>query len=1278
MKKLVLVALALVAAFNSEAQVKQARLHWQTPSTNLATGKMQLAIDNGQPDGTPSGAPQFELDLPAGFGAIVIKDSRWQAASAKETLALSPDFLPEQMGVYYRSTTVRGQQLTKAIITTVRQGAKGPEKLVEFKYELVAAAAAAPAATTAPKASSVLASGRWHKFSVGSSGLYKLDYASLTAAGMAVNGVNPSHIKVYGNGNIMLPEVNNIPREDDLRENAVWVSGAGDGRFDPGDFLVFYSPGVHARTVDSAARRYGHQLNIYNDNAYVFVTVDASSPGLRISEQPGLPAADQTLSTYDEFAFHETDKVNLLASGREFYGEVFTGNGGQNFNFNVEGGVNSAPAWLTFNLAVAAKVGRDNPANMGLTQFNIGVNGNGLGTVNMPAPSTYIYGAVGNTATQRAELSTLPNGNNLNVRLDYNQGSFRFIQGYLNWIELQYQRQLRLYGGRVEFMSFASVQAPTTGYSLAGANASTHVWDVTQPLNPVRILGQVNGNAYVVNTESNRLRRFAAADPGSLPAPRFEGVVANQNLHGMTVPQMVIIAHPGLLPAANEYAQYRQSKGTSVVVVPVDQIYNEFSSGGQDLVGIRDFCRNLYQRDKNTFEYVMLLGDATYDPRFRATSVGTVLPTWESPESMAILDSYCSDDFIGFLDENEGRWGRFDTPGLDIGIGRVPARNLNEARAIFNKLRAYENSPQTRGRWRNQISFVADNYDGGAHLYDSEAPATRVDNNFKRFITNKIYLSAYPLQYSSQGTASPQANTDVFKSLQEGSLAVFYSGHGSESVWADERVMTFDRLERLSNLGNMPLVVTATCDFGRYDDPASMSGGELVLLKPDGGGVACITTGRKVINVNNRQITQNLVSKLFVIENGLYPTLGDAMMRTKNAAYTTSNDGNRGFALLGDPSMRLAMPQHEVLLTHVNDTLMNANVTASLGALKLVRMRGVVQAHNGSKLGTFNGRITVTVYDKPMQRRISERDPASNVVSTYEYRTYNSNIIYNGTATVRNGDWAVSFVVPKDIDYRSGAARVLFYATDSAGVADANGYSESIIIGGGEDDVDPDVTAPLARLFMNDTTFVNGGLTSPSPLFLARLKDVSGINLSASGIGHEITAVIDGNVKEPIVLNGFYTADNDDYQNGWVSYQFYNLAPGPHTIDFTAWDSHNNSVSRRISFTVVDQQTLSLRQVLTYPNPVSSQGTVMFEHNFEGQDLDVNFELYDLAGKQLKSLNARINNAATRAGANGELTFAAADAAGRPLPEGVYLYVLDVHTSTGQRARQTGKMLVKR
>lgn len=1108
---------------------------------------------------------------------------------------------------------------------------------------------------------SVLASGNWFKISVSASGVYKMDLAFLSKLGINTSNLPSSSIRLFGNGGFMLPELASGPKKDDLFENALWVEDGGDGVLNGNDFILFYASGPHSWTADTLNRKFSHLKNLYSEKSYYYITVGTGGKRISPASNSGLPSL--TINNYSSRYFYELDTFNFLSSGKQWYGEEFSSLPGKSLSRTYPVSISnltSQPGTITVSAAArsfgsgsrfAIKAG-----NQDLPSLDIASVGNGA----------YDFFA------QETQISNsfIPSSAAISLGLNYTPGSFD-SQGWLNWFEVQARADLSMKGlNQLQFRDWNSIAGGANGnFIIADATSLYQVWDISDPLQPAIIQGNLSGTNWQFVNDCSRLHEYIAFTQNGYLLPDALGKVQNQDLHGTSQVNYIIITDDDLLAQAKRLADYhKQRDGFSSVVVTASQVYNEFSSGSPDPAALRDFVKMFYDRAgaDTTLrpKYLLLFGDASFDYKNRLKNNTNKVPSYESEISLDPLNTYTSDDFFGFLDDGDN----INSPGtvlLDIGIGRIPANTPAEAQSIVDKITVY-NSPAALGPWRNELSFFADDEDANLHLNDAEVITGAAETTAPVLSLDKIYLDAYKQESGTGGSRYPDVNRAVLDRVNNGTLIWNYSGHGSYRRLAEEVVLDQDIINSFKNPEKLPLFITATCDVAPFDNPLIQSIGENLLLRPKTGAIALMTTTRLVFAFSNRIMNKNyLEAALKRQADGTYPTLGDAVKRAKNFTYTFFGDAvnNRKFTLLGDPALTIALPALTVNTIAVNGVPVTA-VPDTLKALSTYTISGEISNAAGQVQDNFKGTVYMSVFDKKQSRSTLGNDPGSPVTNYTEQK----NALFKGKGTVEQGKFKLSFIVPKDIDYRFGNGKISFY-TDN-GLLDGNGASTNIIVGG-TGSGNGDIEGPVLKAWLNDEKFVDGSITNSAPVLLVKLLDSSGINILGAGIGHDLEAELDGDSKQRFVLNDFYEAELDNFKKGAIRFQLPSLEEGIHTLRIKAWDVVNNSSEITVSFRVVKEEKFTLEHVLNYPNPFTTHTNFWFEHNRPGEELRVSVQVFTVSGRLVKTLRNTIFSTGNR---SVEVEWDGRDEYGSRIGRGVYIYRLKVQTIDGKSAEKWEKL----
>jgi len=1101
---------------------------------------------------------------------------------------------------------------------------------------------------------SVLNQGEIYKLTVKETGIYKLDKSFFDANSINLSSVNPKNIKVYGNGGGTVPELISSFRNEDLVENPIFVSGENDGTFDSGDFVLFYGQGPDV--YHSNGTRMVYDKNIYDDENFYFLVI-SDGAGKRIEsihdDANPIPDPNQSFSGYNKILRYERDIINLLGAfgpthgtGQRWFGEILTNETTKDFSSEFNISSITANTELKVSAVLAARSSRDAAFEILLNnqQFNIKTSNVDISDIEDPYADLVYFN------------ETIENINSLNtLRVSFDKEGISIAEGWLDFIEVNANVPNRYSGNPYHFNVEASLDDMASEYKINSA-ISLDVWDVTDPSNAKFATVEFSNNtvSFVGDTDFSLKNYYVFNKNSNTLTPVETEEVAHQNLHGIDGANFVIIYHPLFKSAAERLKEHRSTvNAISTEIVNIEHVYNEFSSGRCDPVAIRDFARHL-RAINSEFNYLLLFGDGSYD--YKNIGKNNVdqnfIPVYETAESINPITGFPSDDFYGLISDDEG--GSNLNGKLDIAIGRLPVKDATEANNLIDKIIHYETAPSTFGDWRLRVGFTADDEDSNLHVNQADEIARKVEKNEPVLNQEKVYFDAFKQESTPGGQRYPQAETTLNENIFKGQLILNYLGHGGNKGWAQERVLKLSDIESWNNPDKLPVFITATCSFTSYDDPTIVSAGEAALLRKNSGAVALFTTTRAVYASENKRLTEATFDTIFSANNGINLRLGEILRRAKNSV-NTENINSRKFVLIGDPTMRLAFPQNKITIDKINGKDLSEVALDTFGALQKIEIKGRITDHNGSFMSDFNGKLDLTLFDKPTDISTLRNDNAS-LIKNFKLR---NSILFKGSATVENGEYAIDFYLPQDINYSIGRGKISMYATDEVST-DAAGYYDDIIIGGSNQIVLENDAPPAIQLFMNDFNFKEGGITNSEPILLADIEDDYGINLSGTSIGHDLTAIIDGKTENTIILNNFFEPETNNFTKGIVRFPLADLSPGLHTIEVKAWDIANNSSVGELTFKVVEEPQGEIH-VQAFPNPAVYDPYFAVEHDLAGQDIQLELEIYSTAGQLLLEYS-QIRYAS---GFREIIEF------GTNLANGIYLFKVKLRSLDGNEIRES-------
>ena len=1107
---------------------------------------------------------------------------------------------------------------------------------------------------------SVLSDGTWHKVRITNEGIYRIDYEDLSELGL-----NPGNeVALYSNNYGLLSYYNDDSYPDDLIKTTIFIERGQDGIFNEGDYILFYGNSTSRWKYNYGENNYYYQRHYYSDTAVYFIKLNESP--LEISEQP-VPGQANYVSAYSDYLFiHEIEKQNIMKSGREWFEPLPPGTDyhidTDINNYNIEDGLP-----LSYRLRVLGR--SPDPSIIRLNNVSELVS-------SIMVPEVNINNTAGTYASSVEETGEINiDQGNPDIYITFHNNGNLTAEAWLDYLVLQ-TRAENYYdpeNGHYIIRDKSSVlQGDITEFKLRSTGADLVIWDISNEQKISSMQSDYSAGEYSFRSVTDSLKKFIAFRFQDAINPSIDTEpVENQNLHQPGQYDMVVLTHPVFYNHAVQVAEMHSVNDSyqSIVVTP-GEIYNEFSGGVPDISAIRNFVRMVYSRNKESdrpLKYLLLFGDGSYENKTLPPDNPNYIPTYQTLNSCVNILSFTSDDYYGLLDSGEGE----SEGNLDIGIGRLPVSEPEQAETILNKIREYMSNDNT-GPWKNIITMVADDEDNNIHMNDSDGLAELIESKEPAFNIEKIYLDSYKQVTSISGQSYPDASRAINDRINNGCLILNYSGHGNESGLAHERVVNTENINSWSNKGKYPVFITATCEFSRFEDihidqgtgdiSQKSSAGELVLLNPDGGAIALFSTTRIVFASHNYTLASNLYENAFTRdENSMGLTMGEIMRQAK---INTQGENKRNFTLLGDPALRLAWPWHGNIIT---DSINGRNTTVfndTIMGLTELTISGHINNKSGNLMESFNGFLYPCLFDKVYEKTTLANDGGE----TYNFKV-RDRILFKGKAEVMNGKFSISMFIPRDIDYSYGLGKISYFAASDD--SDHTGFYDDLIIGGLNNPAVTDTTGPLISLFLNDTLFRNGGISDTYPVLLANLSDPGSINTTGTGIGHDIVAVIDKDNN--VILNSYYENDIGTYKSGKIIYPLGNLQKGEHTISLKAWDNFNNSSTASLLFFVRDEEGLVLNKLINYPNPFTNGTHISVEHNRPDDNIEIIINIYSPGGMLVKTIKTTDPTGGYRIR---PVIWDGRDNNGGRVAPGIYIYTVEVKTENNETAHTSGRMII--
>ncbi|PWK18267.1 type IX secretion system sortase PorU [Xanthomarina spongicola] len=1274
-----LLSLLLFVTFLTYSQQKQFEIRWEGNKV-LSTESFKLILPSFNEENFNYNlneglqfVSQWPISQAVDENSVLVSNVQYTTISKADLKDLNIETIPSELTYSLKTSIARNTYYAYFVLSPIVKSSQGLYKKVT-SFSISYTNGRLQTNNTYNNrviTNSVLSSGQWYKFQIDKTGVFKITKDFLADLGINIDNIDPRTIKLYGNGGRMIPYANSEPYPIDVQENAIKIIGETDGVFNDTDYILFYGQGPKGYNQGSNTN-----LNCYTDKTYYYINI-SSGHGKRIQPfvQPSGPI-DITIDTFQDYKFHEKDEYNLVSVGRRWFGDKFDIEDTKTFDFSFPDLVTTEPINFKVFLGSTSEIA---------TSMQIAINGNNIVSLSLPAITD------SNLAQENSfDDNILVNSSNLSVSLTHNDGGIPSALAYIDYISIEATRMLNFSGNQYTFRNNAVSQMSGIGqYNLTNTSQVSEIWNVTDIYNVTNLVNSDNSSNISFASSLGSLKYYAIVTPLNYYEPTIGAykTVNNQDLKGTIFQDSqgqfkdidyLIITPNSYMNQAERLAQInRNVNQLNVKVVPLYKIYSEFSTGNQDIGAIRNFVKYIYDNastpDKR-IKYVCLFGDGSFDYKDRIPNNTNIVPSWHAYNSFNLTSSFVSDDFYGMMDFNEGSMDISDK--LDLAVGRILADSYQRAKDMVDKVERYY-IESSFGSWRNNFVVISDDVDESWEkiLQVTTDSIGNVVTAKKPFINvTKIHSDAFQQESSAGGDRYPTVNTAIKNALETGALVVNYFGHGGEDGLAHERIFEKPDAQELNNVCKLNCFVTVTCEFTKFDNPIRPTAGEYTYWNKEGGAIGLITTTRQIyVNVG---VTFNTILEEYLfsysendnIPDNEYPSMAEALRLTKNNPAISNGGQRRLVFFIGDPAMKLAFPKPNIVLTKINDTPITGT-TDVLQALGRVKLSGEVLDASGNVMSDFNGILSSTIYDKKIDRQTLGNDGTrdSGQVIIMDFETLGA-IIFRGQSSITNGQFDIEFVVPRDIGIPVGFGKVSFYAKKQNQLIDHTGASVGQVqIGGLNENAEEDNIGPVINAYMNDESFVSGGITNSSPSLILKLQDDNGIN-TASGIGHDIVGILDGDEANPYVLNDYYQTELDDYQRGVVTYPLRDLEAGMHTLTIKAWDVYNNSSTTEIQFVVFDEnQELVIDNVLNYPNPFVNYTEFWFNHN-SSEPLDVLVQIFTVTGKIVRTLSGQTNSGeCCNNGASSlsrEIIWDGRDDFGDKIGKGVYIYKLTVRSAT--------------
>ncbi len=1094
--------------------------------------------------------------------------------------------------------------------------------------------------------------GLWHKIGIVNRGMHKITYENLIDWKIINQPVKSNLIALIGNEGGMNPYLNSIMRPDSLAKIPIYIVDGGDNEFGMNDYFLFFAHDAKRLQFTASSKKISVELNDYTDTNFVFFGLNTGFQNIMQSEFTDILDNPIELSSGNDYYHHQNQLLNFIKSGRQWVGEDFLSANPRIFNIHLKDLITTIPVKIDYSAAVRSNVGVS--ANI----MELFVNDILIRTIAYPAISPIYYNDYARFNDQNFSFlfpNELVNFSNRYAQPNNNSSAWvhKFTFNYnKNWVyrnEPLFITNFDFYGSNDNFL-----------YQIQATNPSDLVlFEVDNFYNVKKVGFNIVNDKLEFYKKGNKNNQYLLLHPSQCYSAVYKAPIQFANLkENFITPEFLIVSHPDFLIAANEIKNIHETEDKLITkVVNVEEIYNEFSSGRKEAPAIRDFIRYLYSKDKK-LQYVLLLGDASQDAkRINSTHINHI-PVFQSENSTRLTGSFGTDDFYALMDLNEGNFGVFDQ--LDLSVGRIPVKNQNEANNAVQKIKEYYGlTPESKQNlykdWRNKIHFIADDGDGFEHMRQAEQLTVLVDTTIRNLNITKTYIDAFPKVRTitkNQVLGAEEKIQDMFKN---GGLLINYTGHGGEYGWASERFLTNAVIMQMRNLFSYPLVMTATCEFSRFDDPKQTSAGENLFLQNKGGAIALFTTTRLVFSIPNFRLNRSFYEVLAEKKQNEVIRLGDLFKETK----VKNNGGNndRNFTLLGDPAIRFSFPSQKV---KTNNIKVNEVIVDTIKALNTVKILGEIEGDE-----SYNGWVEMSIYDKKVNRTSLDNDRTGG---GFDY-VQQENMLTKSVAEVKNGKFDIQFKLPKNTrsDFGLGKITYLVYGKENT----FSGFKNTIV-GGIDTNALNDKIGPEIEIWLNDSTYTFGTAIEPQPMLIAKFKDPSGINLTSDEIGTNIILKLNSSTNNEKILNPFYTPATNDFTKGTVRLQLNDVKEGRYTLIVKASDNLNNPSEALTEFYIAETAPLAIKNLINYPNPFTTHTGFYFEHNNPQNEMDIMIRIYTITGRLIKTIRYQTLADANRVG---PIDWDGRDDFGDPIGRGVYFYKLSVKMGD-QNLEQTNKLVI--
>ena len=1021
------------------------------------------------------------------------------------------------------------------------------------------------------KESSVLSTGKWVKIKVGRSGVYEIPYERLQEFGFT----DPSRVKVFGMGGIAATEGFTEPFTDDLPQ----VPALHEN-----NTIYFYARSLSQENISSSDGNFYNQLkrNTYSNDSYYFLTDNEAIELAEVPTQTNEAAdASQWFDSGIDFWTHEAELTNLARSGKQFLGENFSSTGNISFTIPLP---QLADGQFTVYASTGIKSSTDQTVAITVDNNEITYNDTNIFSQN-ESDSHAVYDVFDISGAVAADKSK----NTVSVKLTTSPGNVSV--GRIDYLTVGYPAVNAIPADSAQARRFYNLPTGDEGIRIANATPTTHAWivddsnaypDVAYPIAEYSISIDDSGHGIFYPAISREWVELVYFDTSKKQfEPEFAEIVENQNLHASATPDMLIITTANLARQAERIADYhRTHDDMDVAVVDHNKIFNEFSSGTPDAMAYRRIAKMYYQRDSKKFRYLLLFGGGTYDNRqiFNQDKSDKLL-TWQSDESSHDVNSYSSDDFFGVFSETNNS---IELPIVNIAIGRIQFVVESEMKEYVDKLLDYmENIDNESSVWRNNLLLIGENGDDDIHAHQCETFVDEFEKNGNYDMNiSKIYMAAYD--------EAMDTRHQFVNHLDAGQNFVLFVGHSSIQNMSKSTVLMDAEKASETKYAIPPIMYFSSCDVGRYDI-GQVTFIDRLMLNNHGGIIAAISATRQAYTTLNGKLSDAFGKYLGRAAStyGGEMTIGRILANAKN--YCNDNTKNRlKYHLLGDPAMRVRLPQNDVELTEINGIATDGE-TINAGLGDEITLKGHVTSIEGID-AEFNGYASIALFD-------SEKNYLTINYSGTEHLTDRGEILAQSGAEIVNGEFTAKLTIPGQTRLDGGIKPLRIFAVSDDKRTIVSGKCEALAVSSVSENSDPDDIAPtINSMYLNTSDFIDGDIVGQDCKVYAEVSDNRALNIATETISTSVYLSLDG---ETAYSPSSFTLNDGKWQ---VIIPLYDLPQGRHTARLVATDLAGNAAERTISFFVeagngytIDMEEAAVRDIATIVVK-SENGELIYEN----------------------------------------------------------------------------------